>query len=164
MKSISPIIALIILSISLACGLVSPKPTATPIPTATDLPTVVPSPRPTATLRPTETAIPATVTVEDTTIRLPTGEPVDEWQGIPVMPGALTGEGDSQGYAFTIEATSDDVAAYYQKQMVGLGWETLGSGQGDTGAVIMIFTKQEDVATVSILPQQDGLLYVLMVK
>ncbi len=38
------------------------------------------------------------------------------------------------------------------------------SGQGTTEAILLIFMKGSDTMTISIIPQPDGLMYVLFVK
>ena len=43
------------------------------------------------------------------------------WKGIPVMPDATSGEGDEEGYVFTIHATSQQVQDYYQVELARLG-------------------------------------------
>jgi len=80
------------------------------------------------------------------------------------MPNAIAGEGDSKGYAFTIKTTADEVLKFYEKEMAKLGWDILAVVQGTTNAVLIIFTKGSDTVTISIIPQPDGLMYVLLVK
>jgi hypothetical protein len=95
---------------------------------------------------------------------MPTGKPVANWEGIPVMPIAIAGDGDSQGYSFTIMASPDEVQAFYENAMPKLGWNILAVGKGKTETVMLIFTKGSSTASVSILPQADNLLYILLVK
>ena len=45
----------------------------------------------------------------------PAGQPAAAWNGIPIMPGAIAGEGDEEGYVFTLKATSQQVQEYYQQ-------------------------------------------------
>lgn len=95
---------------------------------------------------------------------MPTGKPITNWEGIPVMPNAIAGDGDSQGYTFTIKATPEEVQKFYEKTMSKLGWNMFASGQGTTEAILLIFMKGSDTMTISIIPQPDGLMYVLFVK
>lgn len=95
---------------------------------------------------------------------MPTGKPVTNWEGIPVMPNAIAGDGDSQGYTFTIKATTEEVQKFYEKTMSKLGWNMFASGQGTTEAILLIFMKGSDTMTISIIPQPDDLMYVLFVK
>jgi hypothetical protein len=38
------------------------------------------------------------------------------------------------------------------------------SGQGTTTAILLIFLKDTSTLSVSIIPQRDGIMYVLLVK
>ena len=80
------------------------------------------------------------------------------------MPNALSGEGISQGYIFTINATSDEIQLFYENEMVKLGYDSLASGQSATNATLMIFFKGTDTFSVTIIPQPDGTMYVMLVK
>jgi hypothetical protein len=80
------------------------------------------------------------------------------------MPSAIAGDGDSSGYAFTIQASPEDVQHFYENEMPKLGWNLFASGQGTTDALMLMFMKGSDLLTISIIPQSDGLIYVLLVK
>jgi hypothetical protein len=156
--------------------------TETPVPTATSSPTSTSTPEPTETstptepptetpVPPTETSLPPTATSLKPTERsslfglpLPVGTPLSDWQGIPVMPGALAGEGDNEGYSFTTQALVDEVQNYYENEMTKIGWELLGIGEGSTDAVILIFTRGPDIASISVIPLPEDLRYVLLVQ
>ena len=169
MKTISKIIVILVLVMALtSCSAFAPKPTETPVPTATSLPTLTSTPEPTITpaptKEPTQTPVPPTETPSAPVLTMPTGKPVANWEGIPVMPNAIAGDGDSKGYTFTIKATPDEVQKFYEKAMAKLGWNMFASGQGTTSAILLIFLKDTDTASVSIIPQPDGVMYVLLVK
>jgi hypothetical protein len=80
------------------------------------------------------------------------------------MPGAIAGEGDSKGYSFTTKASADEVQNFYEKAMPKLGWNMFASGQGATKAVLLFFMKGSDTVSVSVIPQPDELVYVMLVK
>lgn len=165
MKTANKMTLLSVLAVALAaCGLFTPEPTATPIPspTKTALPTLTSTPWPTNT--PIPTPVPPTETPSTPALQMPTGKPASEWEGIPIMPDAIAGEGDSEGYSFTIDASLEEVQTFYETKLAKLGWSSFASGQGTTGAVMLIFMKGTDVLSVSIIPQADGILYVLLVK
>ena len=158
---------LLVMFISLAsCNAFAPKPTATPTPTHTSLPTSTSTatitPEPTNT--PTRTPVPATETPSIPVLPMPSGEPASEWNGIPVMPGAIAGEGDDKGYSFTIKASPDEIQEFYETELAKLGWTLLGTGQGSTEAIMLIFMKGTSTCSVSILPQADGIMYVMLIK
>jgi hypothetical protein len=163
MKTNGKVIILSVLVIALAsCNTFSPKPTQTPAPTETSLPTSTNTPEPTTT--PTKTPVPPTKTPSAPVLPMPSGKPSSEWEGIPVMPNAIAGEGDSKGYSFIVKASPDDVQKFYANAMAKLGWNMFASGQGTTTAILLMFMKGADLVTISIIPQPDGLIYVLLVK
>jgi hypothetical protein len=167
MKNIAKAIILSVLVITLAsCNTFAPQPTETPTPTETSLPTSTNTPDPTSTptIVPTRTPIPPTETPSEPVLPMPSGEPSREWEGIPVMPNALAGEGDSGGYSFTINASLDEIQKFYETELPKLGWSVFASGQGTTDAVILMFMKDAGILSVSIIPQPDGTMYVLLVK
>jgi hypothetical protein len=163
MKTIDKAILLSVLVIALAsCNTFAPQPTETPTPTETSLPTSTYTPEPTTT--PTETPIPPTDTPSAPVLPMPSGKPSSEWEGIPVMPKAIAGEGDNKGYSFTINASPDEIQKFYEQELGKLGWNMFASGQGATNTILLIFMKDTGTLSVSIIPQPDGTMYVLLVK
>jgi hypothetical protein len=163
MKTICKTIILSGLLIALAsCNAFAPQLTETPTPTETSLPTSTSTPEPTNT--PTQTLVPPTETPSAPVLPMPSGKPSSEWEGIPVMPTAIAGEGDSKGYSFTINATPDEIQKFYEKELGKHGWNMFAGGQGTTNAVLLIFMKDTSMLSVSIIPQPDGIMYVLLVK
>ena len=120
-----------------SCSVLAPVPTSTPTQTATLIPTDTATPIPTATQ--TNTPQPPTETPDPISALLPSGIPEKEWKGIPIMPGAINGEGDDESYKFTIKAPVEEVQAYYEKELAILGWDLMAEGSGDTGSVMLIF-------------------------
>src|SRR5690606_36109180 len=47
-------------------------------------------------------------------ITLPVGTPSAEWEGFPIMPGAISGEAVGNSYQFTTQADIDSIVAFYQ--------------------------------------------------
>ena len=181
MKTICKAIILSVLVVALtACNALSAKPTETPVPTATSLPTLTSTPEPTTTptLKPTETPeptftpttrpsatrIPPTETASAPGLPMPSGTPVAIWEGFPIMPNAIAGDGDSSSYSFTIMASADEVQDFYESQLPGLGWNLFATGQGETDTLLLMFMKGTNILTVSIIPQPDGVMYVMLVK
>lgn len=163
MKTIGKAILLSVIVITLAsCNSFAPKPTETPTPTQTSLPTSTSTPEPTNT--PTKTPVPPTETPSAPVLPMPSGKPSSEWEGIPVMPNAIAGEGDSKGYSFTINASPDEIQKFYENELGKLGWSMFASGQGTTDAILLMFMKDGGILSVSIIPQPDGKMYVLLVK
>ncbi len=94
----------------------------------------------------------------------PTGAPVKDWNGIPVMQQATAGqEFDKNTYSFkagTIAAA--DVESFYNTQLKGLGWTASFSGAAGSEAV-MAFTKGSSVLTI-VVTKSDKDTVVLLFK
>ena len=80
------------------------------------------------------------------------------------MQNAIAGEGDSEGYSFTIDAPLEEIQRFYEQELGKLGWNMFASGQGTTDTVLLIFMKDAAILSVSIIPQPDGIMYVMLVK
>lgn len=121
-----------------------------------------PSPEPSSTPRPTKGPPTVTYTPFDIEQIVPVSTPARSWEGLPIMPGALTGSGDEAGYAFTVRATGEDVRDFYLEHLPDFGWQHFGSGAGDPNPALMIFMKGSETLTVSYFPRDDGLLVLLV--
>ena len=142
----------------ISCSALAPVPTSTPTETATLLPTETQTPASTFTPEP------PTETPDAVAALLPSGIPDKEWNAIPVMPDAINGEGDSQGYTFTIQADAESIQQYYEKELAKLGFQLFASGDGnEKNTVLLIFMKDIEIVSISIIPHED-LMVVLMVK
>lgn len=162
MKKPVTVLLLLVVTLSACSGLRSTQPTAspTPVPTLTATQTAVPTP----TLAPTDTPLPPTETPEADSGLDPKGEPASEWQGIPIMPGAIAGEGDEEGYVFTIQATPQQIREYYDRELGKLGWQELAAGEGEKSSLILVFTNDaSETISISIIARGDESL-VLLVK
>jgi hypothetical protein len=139
------------------------QPTVTPIPTFTFTPQPTVKATSTVTPAPTDTPLPPTNTPDVIAALLPKGQPATKWSAIPIMPGAIAGDGDAGSYRFTIQASREDVQNYYEKELSRLGWNFLATGEGDSGAVILIFTGNGGTLSVSMIPNGDQFI-VMFVK
>jgi hypothetical protein len=93
---------------------------------------------------------------------VPHGQPLSEWNGIPIMPGAIEGEGDAGSYRFSTTASWVEIQAFYASQLSQLGWELLGSAEGQNGAVMLIFDGGEKTVSVSIVPNGETSIVVIV--
>jgi hypothetical protein len=162
----------IIFIVSISCNILSPEPTQTPVPTqtlvptststATIIPTSTSTPEPTATS--TNSPVPETEESSEYLLPPPSGVPAAKWEGIPIMPDAIAGEGDSTGYLFTIDSSPEEIQEYYEQELGKLGYNLFASGQGSTESIILFFMKGDESVAISIQPQPDGLFYVTLVK
>jgi hypothetical protein len=57
--------------------------------------------------------VPPTPTEAGFILPLPGGDPVSNWNGVPIMPGAIKGEeSNGEAYILTIQSTLDDIKEY----------------------------------------------------
>lgn len=121
----------------ISCSVAGSPATPTTTSTATLMPTNTLTL--THTPPPTDTPQPPTETPDTFLSLLPSGAPDEQWKGIPIMPGAINGESDSDSYKFTTEASVQEVQAYYEKELAKLGWDLMAAGTGDTSSVMLVF-------------------------
>jgi hypothetical protein len=146
-------VILLILALTACSSPVQPTPTVTftPVPTSTPISTL------------TNTPLPPTETQDVLSALLPEGQPAPEWNGIPIMPGAITGEGDEEGYVFTIKATQEQIQEYYERELAILGWQPFATGDGDSSQMLIFMNDASETLSVSIISKRDEAL-VLLVK
>jgi len=80
------------------------------------------------------------------------------------MPGAIAGDGDDTAYSFTIDAAAEEIVQFYSDELAKLGWTLLASGEGETNAIILIFTKGSSTLPMTIIPRSEGVMHVILVK
>jgi hypothetical protein len=114
-----------------------------------------------STLAPTNTFVFPTEIPGTVSALLPEGQPASTWNGIPIMPGAIAGEGDDESYVFTIKATPQQVQEYYQLELEKLGWQPFATGDGDSS--LMFTNNASATLTVNMIAKGDEVL-VLLVK
>jgi len=87
----------------------------------------------------------------------PTGTPVDQWDGIPVMPEATAGQefSESSTYSFTVPVPAADVQAFYNQKMAELGWSSTFSFPVSDEGGILSFTKDDSLLIITITPDQN---------
>ncbi len=68
------------------------------------------------------------------------------------MPQANPGTEDQSGYSYTINATVQQVQVFYDTEMSKLGWQSLASGAGKTGSVILLYQKDNKTITIGAAP------------
>jgi len=93
----------------------------------------------------------------------PQGEPVAEWNGIPIMSQATAGQEflDSNTYSFKVDGTPQDVQEFYSGQLADLGWETvLNLPIGNDGGILS-YSKESNFLTVTI-SNIDGTVVVVL--
>ena len=152
-KPIAASLFLLILFLTACSNFIQTTPNIVPTLTLTIVPM----------LRPTNTSQPPTKTPDAVAALIPEGQPASEWNGIPIMPDAIAGEGDGESYVFTIKATPQQVQEYYQLELGKLGWQPFATGNGDSSLMLMFTNNASATLTVSIIAKGDEVL-VLLVK
>jgi hypothetical protein len=93
----------------------------------------------------------------------PQGEPVAEWNGIPVMPEATAGqEVDATTYSFKADATVKEVEEFYKSRLGDLGWKQPFDTTVTGNSSFLIFQKDTQTLTVSVTAQ-DGYVLVMLI-
>ena len=141
--------------------------TAIPIEPLQALPSAIASVIPAETLQAIPSAAP-TIEALATVFRditNPQGTPVQEWNGIPIMPQATVGqefnENDTKIYSFKANATAKDVQDFYKGQLTPLGWkEPLDMPVGTEGG-IMTFQKDNSTLIITITFSEGTVLVML---
>ena len=92
----------------------------------------------------------------------PQGEPVAEWNGIPIMPQATAGqETDTSNYSFKFTGTVQEAQDFYNAEMEKLGWSSMFNMPGDANGAILAFQKGGNVLTITIVSTGDSTVVVL---
>jgi hypothetical protein len=90
-------------------------------------------------------------------VALPSGTPLADWNGIPIMPGAIGGEVLDGGYQFTTPAAFDEITGFYQTELSNLGYELTLNVDEAAGTAILEFRKEGTSGFVVIAPLGGGL-------
>ena len=86
----------------------------------------------------------------------PTGTPVDQWNGIPIMPQATVGEEFSEStYSYTVPASATDVGTFYTQEMENLGWTPSFSLPVTDEGGILLFQNESNLLIITITPDQN---------
>jgi hypothetical protein len=93
---------------------------------------------------------------------IPDVQPASEWNGIPIMPGAIAGDGDEESYVFTIQATPPQVQEYYQHELAKLGWHPSATDNQASSLMLMFTNNASATLTISIIAKGDQVLVLLM--
>ncbi len=93
--------------------------------------------------------IPASSTVDE--VPLPSGEPADTWEGIPIMPGAIGGADEGSAYQFTVGATIDEITVFYESELAILGY-TFENSEEQGGYTTLYFAKGTSTVLIMIVP------------
>lgn len=125
--------------------------TAMPIQTLQSIATAIPV----ETLEAIPSAMPDVENLAD-----PQGEPLEMWNGIPIMPAATAGAESSGIYSFKADASVKEVLEYYQVLLPELGWTELFSVPNTGNGALLTYEKGENVITITVIPNgEDALVW-----
>jgi hypothetical protein len=91
----------------------------------------------------------------------PQGAPLPEWNGIPIISSATSGEETGGIYSFKADATVSEAFDYYKTEMVNLGWTEFFSMPETGSGALLTFEKDSRLATITISSNGDGILVFL---
>jgi hypothetical protein len=92
----------------------------------------------------------------------PQGEPVAEWNGIPIMEQATAGqEHDANNYSFKFTGTTKEAVDFYNDQMVKLGWTSMFSMPGNEAGAVLAFQKDDSVLTITVVTTDADTVVIL---
>lgn len=83
---------------------------------------------------------------------LPSGTPLAEWEGIPIMPGAISGETAADAYQFTTQAELDEIIGFYETELSRLGFELEVTSDESAGYTALTFHKEGTSGLIAIVP------------
>jgi hypothetical protein len=89
------------------------------------------------------------------------GTPLASWRGVPIMPGAIAGQEESETYRFTIAASVQEIQGYYQTELTSKGWQADKTGYGEGANLILSFSKDQLKLRVSMSTQGELTLVLL---
>lgn len=91
----------------------------------------------------------------------PQGEPLAEWNGIPIMPSATTGEESAGIYSFKTDASVMEVVDYYKAEMTNLGWNEFFSMPSTGNGALLTYEKDNRLVTITVAAEGEGSLVLL---
>ena len=95
----------------------------------------------------------------------PTGKPVSNWNDIPIMTQATTGqEFNKNTYSFKAAASATDVQTFYTDQLKTLGWSSSFSAQGGGQGGVMLFTKGTSVLSITVTSSGKDVVVLLFLQ
>jgi hypothetical protein len=93
----------------------------------------------------------------------PQGTPVQEWNGIPIMPQATAGQEftENNTYSFKAPVTTTEVQDFYTQQLTPLGWNQPFSVPLEAEGGIIVFQKESSVLTITITSSEGSVVVIL---
>jgi hypothetical protein len=125
---------------------------------ASNIPNLASTVESVATNMPVETLQAITTSLPDVAQMFnPQGEPVKDWNNIPIMTDATAGqEFSATSYSFATPSDAKTIEDFYNSKLKDLGWNSMfGSQVSDQGG-LMLFQKDKSTLSVTIAPSSSG--------
>ena len=96
----------------------------------------------------------------------PTGTPVSDWNGVPIMTQATAGQQfNDTTYSFKASGvTVTDVQTFYNDKLTSLGWSSTFGAQGGSQGGLMLFTKDNNVLSITVTQADSGVVVLLLMQ
>ena len=110
-------------------------------------------------------AIPSLPSIPDVTAYLhPTGTPASEWNGVPIMPQATSGQEFTKStYSYRVPLMSQaEIESFYDGKLQALGWTSEFSASTGAHGGILVFRKDANVLTITVAEAEQGLVVLLV--
>src|SRR5215210_2028097 len=93
----------------------------------------------------------------------PQGTPVQEWNGLPIMPQATAGQEFSanNSYSFRANGTTADVQSFYTQQLTTLGWSQPFNFPVEAEGGIMTFQKDSSTLVITMTASEGSVVVLL---
>jgi hypothetical protein len=94
----------------------------------------------------------------------PQGNPAQEWRAIPIMPEAIAGQefAVNNAYSFKVQASAQDVQAFYDERLTPLGWSQPFDSAFDEDGGTMTFRKEGSSLTITVTSSEDSVVVLLV--
>lgn len=120
---------------------IPPTKTNTPVPSDTPQPTLTPTPSPEIINGP---KYPYSMV-------WPAYSPLETWEGFPIHPDAVKGQEYMGGYLYSTYQPVKELKEYYMSMFGELGWHLSKIGEAEDESLILIFQKEVDEISITIL-------------
>jgi hypothetical protein len=96
----------------------------------------------------------------------PTGTPASDWNGIPVMSQATSGQEFTKStYGYRVPLMDQaEIESYYDQKLQTLGWKSEFSASTGAHGGILVFSKDSQVLTITVTTQDQDLLVLLILE
>jgi hypothetical protein len=142
--------------------------TAIPIETLQALPSAIASVIPEETLQALPSAVPSLEALATSIGNMfdPQGSPAQEWNGIPIMPQATSGQefSENSSYSFRFTGTTQEVQDFYTAELTALGWSQPFSFPVEAEGGILTFQKDDSTLLITITASEGSVVVLLTIS